>query len=136
MKISSGRNSALSARRRLGCFSRSSWSGRVGGGIRRTRGRRRILQRQVRAVERGVLCSRSDNDSLNGVAPALQLRERQADAERCRELLRIHFRGSQQRRGIHLQSIAEKDQACAERISVARFFVLPFLRIVSREDNV
>src|SRR5580704_13182528 len=137
MKMFSGSNaSPRLARRRLGRFSGGSWGRGSSGGVRRTRGRRRVLQCQVRAVEGRVLRSRSDHDGLNGIAPALKFCQRQADAERSGELLSVHFRGSQQRSRIHLQSIPEKDQSCAKRISAERFFVFPFLRIVSLEENI
>ena len=67
--------SARLARRRLGRISGGSWIRRSGDGIRRSRGRRRILQRQVSAAESGVLCSGCDDNRLHGVASALQLRQ-------------------------------------------------------------
>src|SRR5271170_3635898 len=137
MKIYWGCNvSARLARGRLGCFNSGSWARRSRSGTRRRTRGRRVLQRQVSAVERGVLRSRRDHYRLNGVAPALQLRQRQTDAERRRVLLWIHFRGRQQRRLIHLQSIPEKNQSRAQRISVKGFFALSFFRKVSLEENV
>ena len=132
-----GRNaSARLARRRLGCLDGGSWVRRSGDGIGHTGRRRRVLQRQVSAAERGVLCSGRDDNRLHGVASALQLRQRQADAERRRVLLRIHFRRRQQGGRVHLQPVPKKNQSRAKRVSVERFFVFGFFRKVSLEENV
>src|SRR5580704_12473705 len=118
VKMYSGRNaSACLARRRLGCFNDGSWVRRNGGGIRRAGRRRWVLQGQVSAAERGVLRSRRDDNRLHGVASALQLRQRQADAERRRVLLRIHFRRRQQGGRVHLQPVPKKNQSRAKRVS-------------------
>ncbi len=137
VKIYSGRNaSARLARWRLGCFNDGGLVRRTGRGIRRAGRRRWVLQRQVSAAERRVLCSGCDDHRLHGVASALQPRQRQADAERRRVLLRIHFRRRQQGGRIHLQPVPKKNQSRAKRVSVERFFVFGFFRKVSLEENV
>jgi hypothetical protein len=124
------------ARWRFGSFSRGSWARRRRSGTWCTLRGRRVLQREVSAVERRVLRSRRDHDSLNGVASALQFRQGQADAERRRVLLGIHFRGRQQGGRVHLQPIPKKNQSRTKRVSIERFFVFGFFRKVSLEENI
>src|SRR5580704_2031008 len=127
-------------RRRLN--RRSARVGRTGGG---SRSGRRSLQRKVSPPKRRMLRPRRNRHSLNCVPPREQLRERQADPERGRTRRLIHARRRQQRRGIHLQPIAKKNQPRANRIQIDRRSITGFRvaalasimrRRVGLEENV
>ena len=96
---------------------------------------RRLFEGQICTAERGLLGPRTDYHGLHGVTARRELGQRKADAERSgMGFLSTAGKGASAWR-LHLQAIAEKDQAAREAHG-DRMVFFAFFWIVGLEENV
>ena len=105
-------------------------------GPRRDSGLAGLFEGEVGAAEGGLLRARGDRDGLHRVAARGQLRERQADAERCGVRLRVDAVGASSGVAFTCTPSRKKTRPARSVLGIERLGLSGLLRIVGLEENI